>query len=284
MKPTILLIDSNKSHFLELKAFMVANYDLVHATSGFEGLSQISEVKPDLVLLAQVLDDMDGFELCRRIRNDLGKTHLHVITLLASNGREAEILALNNFANDVLTDISDRQMLMAKVKAGIFSVEARQQLLFDAERLILTRDYLEHAMLEAEYFYRRYQRPAACCVIRLRIEPRTVNFQISRWMDPLRDLLCELRRADKIARLDERSFAVLMPETPLEAALIVARRLWQNLEDQGISAGDYQFGLSDLESHQFNLLRAVEYYAQSCGSKDSFGICVNSNMLAPLVN
>lgn len=284
MKPTILIIDANEARQQALKEALLAKYDLVRSLSGFDGMYQITHAHPDVVLLAEDQPDMDGFELCRRIREDLGLVHLHVIMMLERDSRKGEIKALEHFANDVIRDAFDRPLLYAKIHAGIFSVQARQQALFDAERLILTRDYLEHAILESEYFFRRYNRPSACMVIRLRIDPRSVDYRIAYWMDPLRDLLCELRRADKIARLNERAFAVLMPETELEAALIVARRLWQKLEESGICAGDFQFGLSDLNSHQFNLLRAVEYYAQACGSKDCFGICVNSELVTPFPN
>lgn len=284
MKPTILIVDANQERQEELKKVLGKSYDLVRASDSFDGMYQITETRPDIVLIAQELPSMDGFELCRRIRKDLGMGYLHVILMVQPGDRHAEIEALNNYANDVVCQVLDQELLLVKVKAGLFSAQARQQSLFDAERLILTRDYLEHAILEAEYFYRRYARPAGCLVIRLRIDPRSVDYRIAHWMDPLRDILCELRRADKIARLNERSFAVLMPETDRETGLIVARRLWQKLEEQGLCAGDYQFGLSDLESHQFNLLRAVEYYAQACGSRDCFGICVNSNLVAPLPN
>lgn len=284
MKPTVLIIDSDGCQSDRLKALLESDYDVAVARSGFDGLSKVTHVRPDVVLIRQILTEMNGFELCQRIRRDLGMVHLHIMMVLDTNSATGEVEALNHFANDVVYVGAVDSLILAKVKAGMFSVQARQQSLFDAERLILTRDYLDHAIIEAEYFYRRYKRPASCLVIRLRIDPRAVKYRIARWMDPLRDTLCELRRTDKIARLNERAFAVLMPETGLEAALVVARRLWNELEDQGLCAGDYQFGLSDLCSHQFNLLRAVEYYAQACGSKDCFGICVNSDLVAPVAN
>ena len=55
---------------------------------GQAALDAISEIKPDLVLLDIMLPEIDGFEVCRRIKSDDGTKHIPVIMLTAKKSRE----------------------------------------------------------------------------------------------------------------------------------------------------------------------------------------------------
>ena len=71
--PTILAVDDNDMN-LRLLSGLLGNqgFEVVLASSGAEALEQISRSAPDVVLLDVIMPDIDGFELCRRIRADPG--------------------------------------------------------------------------------------------------------------------------------------------------------------------------------------------------------------------
>jgi CheY-like chemotaxis protein len=45
-------------------------YDVLTASNGLDGLSQVRQLRPDLVVLDIMMPDLDGFEVCRRLRSD----------------------------------------------------------------------------------------------------------------------------------------------------------------------------------------------------------------------
>jgi DNA-binding response OmpR family regulator len=67
-----------------------AGYDVAIARDGGEALRVVEERKPDLLILDIMLPVVNGFEVCRRIRQDPGLQHVPIL-LLTARGRESEI-------------------------------------------------------------------------------------------------------------------------------------------------------------------------------------------------
>jgi len=72
-KKRILVVDDNPDDIRLLEAaFLPASdrYEVHSANSGFQAIYKIGDLKPDMVILDMVMPDMDGFEVCERIKND----------------------------------------------------------------------------------------------------------------------------------------------------------------------------------------------------------------------
>lgn len=84
---------------------------------GDEGLDTIKRLKPDLVLLDVMLPGLDGYTICRRIRETPSLAATRVIMLTARTQNEDIVRGLECGADDYVTKPFDRKVLLARVKA-----------------------------------------------------------------------------------------------------------------------------------------------------------------------
>lgn len=79
-----------------------AGYEVVTASSGEEGLQKVREEKPDLVLLDVVMPGMDGFEVCRILREDESNNLMPIIMLTAQENEDHKLEGLELGADDYI--------------------------------------------------------------------------------------------------------------------------------------------------------------------------------------
>ncbi len=116
MRYLLLLIedDAELSAFLK-EALEAAGYRVVTAGTGKQGLRELVQWSPNLVILDLMLPDMDGFEICRRIRKYDPKLPILILT-----GRKEvadRVRGLNLGADDYLVKPFDLQELHARIQA-----------------------------------------------------------------------------------------------------------------------------------------------------------------------
>ncbi|HMR63480.1 MAG TPA: response regulator, partial [Anaerolineae bacterium] len=96
----LIIEDEPQQRKLTCRAFSWAKAETFTATSGIEGLQKLYTHRPDLITLDPTIPDMDGFELCRRIRV-LSNTP---IVILSSRSEDTEIIrSLRSGADDYIT-------------------------------------------------------------------------------------------------------------------------------------------------------------------------------------
>jgi len=88
-KKKILIVEDEES-LLKLESILLTSkgYAVNGVSNGQAALDAIAEEKPDLVLLDIMLPEMDGFEVCRRIKEAKETRHIPVIMLTAKKSRE----------------------------------------------------------------------------------------------------------------------------------------------------------------------------------------------------
>jgi DNA-binding response OmpR family regulator len=88
-KRKILIVEDEES-LLKLESILLTSkgYEVRGVTNGQAALDAIAEELPDLVLLDIMLPEIDGFEVCRRIKSNDETRHLPVIMLTAKKSRE----------------------------------------------------------------------------------------------------------------------------------------------------------------------------------------------------
>lgn len=88
-KKRILVVEDEES-LLKLESILLTSkgYEVRAVPNGQAALDAIAEEKPDLVLLDIMLPEIDGFEVCRRIKSDAATRHIPVVMLTAKKTRE----------------------------------------------------------------------------------------------------------------------------------------------------------------------------------------------------
>jgi adenylate cyclase len=112
---TVLAVDDQPQNLRLLDAVLTPRgYRLVTATSGEQALKMLGEAVPDLVLLDIVMPGIDGYEVCRRIRDNPVTAFLPVVMITAS-GEQEKISAIRAGADDFVSKPFNQGELLARV-------------------------------------------------------------------------------------------------------------------------------------------------------------------------
>jgi two-component system alkaline phosphatase synthesis response regulator PhoP len=127
MKPQrILIIEDDESILMGLEDDLkLEGYAICTARDGVSGLSFAKERRHDLIILDIMLPGMNGFDVCRQLRQDGIATP---ILMLTARGREADkVLGLELGADDYVTKPFSPRELLARIKAILRRVEQTRQ-------------------------------------------------------------------------------------------------------------------------------------------------------------
>ena len=112
----LLLVDDEENLRSMLEAALRHNgFDVVAVAGGREALEAVPSVQPDLVVLDVMLPDLDGFEVCRRLRSDGSKAP--VLFLTARDATEDKVRGLTLGGDDYLVKPFSLDELVARVHA-----------------------------------------------------------------------------------------------------------------------------------------------------------------------
>ena len=118
MTARILVVDDVPANVKLLEARLSAEYfDVVTASSGREALAICERAECDIVLLDVMMPDMDGFEVCRRLKSALTTHHLPVVMVTALDQPSDRVKGLESGADDFLTKPVSDVALIARVRS-----------------------------------------------------------------------------------------------------------------------------------------------------------------------
>jgi len=114
VRPAVLLVDDDKTLMSVLsRRVSRAGYDVRTASSGPDALKQLEGFWPALLVVDLMMPGMDGFELCRRVKQ---LADLPIIVLSAVDASEAKVSALELYAEDYVTKPFDPDELVARIQ------------------------------------------------------------------------------------------------------------------------------------------------------------------------
>ena len=123
-------------------------YDISYATNGQQALGQIGEIKFDLILLDIMMPEMDGYEVCRRIKSRTVANEIPIIFITAKTDEASLLEAFDAGGQDYVTKPFNAPELMARVKTHLKlkAFEDSQQVVIDnalAELKNLNKEIVE---------------------------------------------------------------------------------------------------------------------------------------------
>lgn len=118
MSARILIVDDIPANVKLLETRLTAEYfDVVVASNGPEALDICRKGQCDVVLLDVIMPGMDGFEVCRRLKNDPATMHLPVVMITALDSPADRVAGLEAGADDFLTKPVNDLALTARVRS-----------------------------------------------------------------------------------------------------------------------------------------------------------------------
>ncbi len=114
---TILVIDDDPMMQKIIEASLIKDeYTLLFAQTGLEGIEKARQHMPDLILLDVIMPDIDGFEVCNRMRNDNYLLYIPIIMITALDDRDSKIQGLEAGVDDYICKPFDKLEFRARVK------------------------------------------------------------------------------------------------------------------------------------------------------------------------
>jgi diguanylate cyclase (GGDEF)-like protein len=166
---TILIIDDDVILIRMLSHILKDFGQILFAVNGDHGLQIAAEHKPDLILLDVGMLPMDGYEVCRRLKNDDATSASAIIFVTANTGMDTEIACLNAGAVDFITKPLNPPVVQARVRTHLRlkhdSAALERLAQHDALTGLYNRRFFDKA-LETEYSrLQRHQLPLGIALV-----------------------------------------------------------------------------------------------------------------------
>ncbi|HLH54136.1 MAG TPA: hybrid sensor histidine kinase/response regulator [Verrucomicrobiae bacterium] len=146
----LLVIDDQESNIQVIGAALgQLGFEILPATGGAQAFRRLAVRQPDLILLDLLMPDMDGFEVCRRIRQDPEWVQIPIIFLSSADDKDLIVRALESGGVDYITKPFNPAELVTRVRTHLALKKARdelKQLAEDRDELlgILAHDLKNH--------------------------------------------------------------------------------------------------------------------------------------------
>ncbi|MEE9613757.1 MAG: response regulator [Thermodesulfobacteriota bacterium] len=135
MNPRVLVVDdSDESLFLLSSKMEAEGYEVAGATNGMEALEKVKSFHPDIVLLDVMMPQLDGYEVCRRLKSDEDTRYIPVIMITGKGELEDKVMGLGLGAEDYITKPYSMVELSARVRS-LLGMRMLQSRLRESEKM-----------------------------------------------------------------------------------------------------------------------------------------------------
>jgi diguanylate cyclase (GGDEF)-like protein len=230
----LVVDDSEFIHELVRTRLREEGLHVEHQLTGEDGLRHAIEVRPDLILLDIELPDLNGFEVCRRLKERAETRTIPVIFLTGQSDTEAKVRGLDLGAVDYVIKPFDEVELRARVRAALRTKRLQdllqQQSFLDGLTGLWNRGYLDHRLEGELNIARRYERRLSLLLGDIDHFKRVNDTFGHLFGDYVIQRIAEAlsthaRRSDIACRYGGEEFALLLPSAGIEEAALVAERL-----------------------------------------------------------
>ncbi len=131
-KNILLVEDDINTMILVTTLLEDEEYNVLKAEDGLQALEMVKNKPPDLILLDLMIPEIDGFEVCKRIKNDKTTKHIPIIMLTAKSNKKDKIHGLSVGADDYITKPFDLNELLARIK-NLLTMQSLQQEIIETQ-------------------------------------------------------------------------------------------------------------------------------------------------------
>lgn len=131
----VLLVDDEEQNRTLLRDPLEVNgFQVIEADNGIKALQKVEEQTPDVILLDLMMPKMDGFEVCRRLKERRETAYVPILMLTALSERKERLTGIAVGANDFLTKPVDVQDVILRVGNAVETKKLHDQLQAEREK------------------------------------------------------------------------------------------------------------------------------------------------------
>jgi DNA-binding response OmpR family regulator len=130
-----LIVEDHPDLRLFIREHLAADYKIIEAENGKSGLKKAKETMPDLIISDIMMPEMDGYELCKRLKIDEKTNHIPLILLTAKAATEDKLEGLETGADDYLVKPFNPEELKVRVR-NLIKLRQQMREKFSAEMLL----------------------------------------------------------------------------------------------------------------------------------------------------
>jgi diguanylate cyclase (GGDEF)-like protein len=244
--PIVLVVDDEPANIDALASALEASYEVQFAMNGKEAIERAqTKPQPEVILLDVILPDIDGYEVCHRLKNDPACINTPIIFVTSLSNPAEEARGLEMGAADFITKPFSPAIVRARVKNQLAIKRTTEQL----ERLTLTdgltglanRRHFDSALTHEVSQLSVKGEPLSLVVLDVdffKLYNDTYGHpQGDRCLQLVAHALGEhaTRPLDLVARIGGEEFACLLPGSNHEGAMLVAQRLCEAVRSLAIA-------------------------------------------------
>jgi diguanylate cyclase (GGDEF)-like protein len=241
----ILLVDDVLANIKILsKALSNNHYIMLFALNGKKALELAVSDKPDLILLDIMMPEMDGYEVCQKLKNNPFTQNIPVIFVTAKDSPNDEAYGLGLGAVDYISKPINMVVLNARVKTHLLLQEKENQLLrlskIDGLTGIPNRHYLDQWLKQSWYQTKRSQQAISIIMIDIDFfklyNDHYGHIQGDQCLKQVARCLSSqiTRSSDLFARYGGEEFICILTATELVGAVKIAENLRLQIENLNI--------------------------------------------------
>jgi diguanylate cyclase (GGDEF)-like protein len=241
-KPKVLVVDDSPTS-LDILIGLLKDYDVLAATDGRTALELLERESPDVILLDIVMPDMDGFELCNRIKARADWCGIPILFITAKTDEPSILRAFDVGGSDYVTKPFRSKELLARVR-----IQARYRQVLDQLHCMAVTDTLTGLPNRRAFFTEGMRlfdealaQTAPLCGMMLDIDHfKRINDRYGHacgdevLREVARGIRSQISSRDLCARIGGEELALLAPGLGLESAVRLADRIRTHLASLAI--------------------------------------------------
>jgi len=136
----VLVVDDQLANVKLITAVLKRDYEIIPAYGGLEALEKVDSEKPDIVLLDVMMPEINGYEVCKRIKQGESTRFMPVVMITALSDVEDRIKAIEVGADEFLTKPINTQELITRTKS-LLKTKHYHDKLIESKEIIETQNY-----------------------------------------------------------------------------------------------------------------------------------------------